>query len=65
MGATDIQQVILVLVAILFSMTLHEAMHRHMRYFLGGNKNTRKTNSESAKAHRPFFNHYFAAAIIN
>ena len=37
MGATDIQQVILVLVAILFSMTLHEAMHGYMSYFLGDN----------------------------
>ena len=31
----DIQQIIMVLVAILFSMTLHEAMHGYMSYFLG------------------------------
>lgn len=35
MGATDIQQIVLVLGAILFSMTLHEAMHGYMSYLLG------------------------------
>ncbi len=35
MGVADIQQIILVLVAILFSMTLHEAMHGYMSFLLG------------------------------
>ena len=37
MDAAQIQQIILVLAAILFSMTLHEAMHGYMSYLLGDN----------------------------
>lgn len=35
MGAVEIQQIVFILIAILFSMTLHEAMHGYVSYLLG------------------------------